>query len=240
MIKSITVTNYLGDSLKLELENPEKSGFLVGSVSGLGAGTATINTTEMATSDGAMYNSAKIPSRNIVLTLMFLWKETIEETRHLSYKYFPLKKPVTLLVETDDRLAEIEGYVETNDPTIFSSAEGSDISIICPDPYFYSAGKNGTNVTVMSNIEPAFEFPFSNESLVEPLLEMSIVNNTKEQVVVYEGDADVGVTITIHAMGTASNVTIYNVNTRESMNIDTDQLAEYTGNGIIEKDDIVI
>lgn len=32
MIKSVTVTNYLGDSVKLELMRPEKSGFIVKSI----------------------------------------------------------------------------------------------------------------------------------------------------------------------------------------------------------------
>lgn len=45
MIKSITVTNYLGDSIKLELARPEESGFVVKSVTGLGPGSANINTT---------------------------------------------------------------------------------------------------------------------------------------------------------------------------------------------------
>ena len=136
MIKSITVTNYLGDSLVLDLARPELSGFVVKSVTGLGAGKSTINTTEVATNDGSIYNSARLSSRNIVLSLAFLWKPTIEDVRHLSYKFFPIKRMVTLLIETDNRLAQITGYVESNEPTIFSKDEGSDISIICPDPFF--------------------------------------------------------------------------------------------------------
>ena len=52
MIKSITVTNYLGDSIKLELARPEESGFIVTSVTGLGAGKANINMTVVATNNG--------------------------------------------------------------------------------------------------------------------------------------------------------------------------------------------
>lgn len=225
MIKSVTVTNYLGDSLKLELARPEKSGFVIKSITGLGPGKAAINTTEVSTTDGALFNSSRLPSRNIVISLAFLWKKTIEDVRLLSYKYFPIKKNVTLLIETDNRKAEIQGYVETNEPTIFSNSEGSEISIICPNPYFYSAGEDGETLTVFSGVEPAFEFPFCNDSLTEPLLEMSIIQNQTEKTIVYEGDADIGMTITIHAIGEASNITIHNIYTRESMHINTSMVA---------------
>lgn len=240
MIKAITVTNYLGDSLVLNLARPEESGFVVKSVTGLGPGTANINTTEVSTNDGGLYNSSRLSTRNVVITLGFLWKDSIEDVRQKSYKYFPIKKKLTLLIETDNRQAEIEGYVETNDPNIFSKEEGADISIICPNPFFYSSGADGSNTTVFYGIDPMFEFPFSNESLYDALLEMGSIQNQHEKVVTYNGDAEIGVTITIHAIGEASNITIYNTGTREIMKIDTEKLSALTGSGIIAGDDIVI
>lgn len=240
MIKSITVTNYLGDSIKLDLARPEESGFVVTSVTGLGSGKANINMTEVATNDGSLYNSSRLPSRNIVISLKYLWQSTIEDVRQLSYKYFPIKKKLTLLIETDNRQAEIEGYTEANDPNIFSKDEGSDISIVCPNPFFYSAGKDGVNTTIFYGVEPLFEFPFSNESLYECLIEMGWIQNQMEKVVIYSGDAEIGVTITIHAIGEAHNITIYNTGTREVMRIDTNKLKSFIGSGIIAGDEIVI
>lgn len=237
MIRSITVTNYLGDSIKLELARPELSGFAITSIEGLGPVKANINTTEVVTKDGSLYNSARLPSRNIVISCKYLWKPTIEHVRQLSYKYFPIKRRVTLLFETDNRTAQIEGYVESNEPTIFSNFEGSDISIICPDPYFYSLG---SEQTLFSGIEPMFEFPFSNESLTDNLIEMSVINTTNQAVVVYEGDFEVGITITIYAVGEAKAITIYNVGTRESMELDTDKIEAITGSGIVDGDEITI
>lgn len=240
MIKSITVTNYLGDSIKLDLARPEESGFVVTSVTGLGSGKANINMTEIATNDGSLYNSSRLPSRNIVISLKYLWQSTIEDVRQLSYKFFPIKKKLTLLIETDNRQAEIEGYTEANDPNIFSKDEGSDISIVCSNPFFYSAGKDGVNTTIFYGVEPLFEFPFSNESLYECLIEMGWIQNQMEKVVVYSGDAEIGVTITIHAIGEARNITIYNTGTREIMRIDTNKLASFTGSGIVAGDEITI
>lgn len=240
MIRTITFTNYLGDSIRLDLARPEESGFIVKSMTGLGPGKASINTTEVATNDGSLFNSSRMPSRNIVISLGYMWNTTIEEARQLSYKYFPIKKKITVLIETDNRKAEIEGYVESNDPTIFSSDEGSDISIICPNPFFYSAGADGVNTTIFYGVEALFEFPFGNESLTENLLEMGEIKNDTERVVVYNGDAEIGVTITIHAIGEADTITIYNTGTREVMRIDTDKLEKFTGSGIVAGDEIII
>lgn len=240
MIHSITVTNYLGDSITLELTRPEQSGFIVKSVDGLGPAKGNVNTVEVSTNDGGVFNSARLNIRNPVLDLVFLETatETIEDIRHKSYKYFPVKKKVKLLIKTDNRVSEIDGYVEHNEPAIFSNQEGCQISIICPYPYFYSAGES--NITVFSGIEPLFEFPFKNESLVTNLLEMGEIQNSAEQVITYNGDAEIGVTIIIYAIGDASNVTIYNAGTREVMRIDTDKLAALTGEGIVAGDEITI
>ena len=238
MIHSVTVTNYLGDSIKLELMKPEESGFVIRSITGLGPGKANINTSEVSTNDGSLFNSARVPSRNIVISVIYLWKETIEDARQLSYKYFPIKRKVTLLIETDNRMAEIEGYVESNDPDIFSQEEGSEISIICPNPFFYDAYEN--HITSFSGIEPAFEFPFSNESLTEPLLEFSVIRDVTDRVITYKGDHEIGVTITIRAVGEAGDISIYNVDTREVMYIYNDAIEALTGSGIKEGDEITI
>ena len=242
MIHSFAITNYLGDRIKLDLREPEVSGFLIKSVTGLGPVKATVNTTEVVTNDGSMFNSARLSQRNIVFQIVFVdtvYGETIEDVRQKSYKYFPAKKNVELVIETDNRYVRTNGYVESNEPNIFSSQEGTSISIICPDPFFYSAGEDGNNVTDFYSIDPMFEFPFSNESLTEPLLVFGEIQIKTEGVITYYGDAEIGVTIYIHAIGPASNINIYNTETREVMKIDTVKLQKLTGKGIVASDDIV-
>ena len=241
MIYSIVVTNYLGDRIKLELGKPDVSGFLIKSITGLGPAKANVNTTEVSTNDGALFNSARLSQRNIVLDMVFIntvYGESIEDLRQKSYKYFPLKKSVELTIETDNRYVKTTGYVESNEPNIFSSQEG--ISIICPVPYFYSAGEDGNNVTNFYSIDPMFEFPFSNESLDEPLLVFGEIQIKTEGVITYHGDSEIGVMIYIHAIGPATNINIYNTETREVMRINTEKISSLTGKGIVASDDIVI
>lgn len=241
MIRSVTVTNYLGEKFKMELTKPELSGFVITSITGLGSGKATINMVDMATTDGSLYNSARVPSRNIVISVVFMeGKESIETLRQKCYRYFPIKKKLKLKIEMDNRIGEIEGYVESVEPDIFSDKESAEISIVCDYPFFYAGGMDNVQSTIFNGIEPMFEFPFSNESLEENLIEIGIIRNRQDNTVLYSGDVETGIIIYIHAVGKASNVTIYNTTTKEVMKIDTKKLEQLTGNEIIASDDIII
>ena len=231
MIKSFTVTNFKGESVDIILGRPEKSGFLLYNAEGLGASEGDIITTQVATNDGAIFNSSRVNQRNIVLYFKLLptsypeayaYEETIENTRHRLYRYFPVKRKLRLLVETDVRKSYIEGYVESNSIKIFSNSKPNltnsstaQISIICPDPYFKDVN---TETLYFSGIEPIFEFPFENEGL-SPDTEIGAIHIDKVRSITYSGDVETGVIIDIHAMGAASNITIYNETTRESMAI---------------------
>lgn len=221
----------------MELGFPERSGFLIQKIEGLGPSKATINSTESATADGSFYNSARVTSRNIVFSIKLMANPSVETSRQKTYKYFPIKKRVKLTFETDNRTCEIYGYVESNEPDIFSDNEATQISIICPDPYFYSL-KIGN--TVFSGVEPVFEFPFGNESVTENLLITSEIILNQEQTINYNGDSEIGVVIYIHAMGEAGDITIVNSGTREVMKINASRLLTLTGSSLKFGDDIII
>lgn len=240
MIRSIEVVNSSGESLLMELTKPEQSGFLVVSVEGLGPAKANINLTELTGSDWSTFNSARLDERNIVITAALLPKPTIEDTRLLSYKYFPIKRKVTIKIETDTRKVRIDGYIESNEPVIFSQNESIEISIICPNPYFYDDGGEGKQVTIFYGLDPLFEFPFSNESLTDLLLEFGKIQQFTEQTVVYEGDSDTGVVITMYAIGNVKNIGIFNTLTREEMHLDTSKIESLTGEGVRAGDTITI
>lgn len=241
MIKSITVTNYLGESLKMELTNPYDSGIAITDITGIGPGKADINVTELTSSDGSLYNSARLGTRNIVMTLRFMFAPDIETVRQKSYKYFPIKKELTLTFETDNRSCYITGYVESNEPVIFDENEYTQISIVCPDPYFYSVRASST---VFSGVVSMFEFPFSNEvqdnEEADRFLIMSDLQFETEQTVYYSGESEIGMTIRVRAIGIVENLTIFNTRTREFIKLDTDKLQQITGYTIIAGDEITI
>ena len=241
MIKSITVTNYLGESLKMELTNPYDSGIAITDITGIGPGKADINVTELTSSDGSLHNSSRLGTRNIVMTLRFMFAPDIETVRQKTYRFFPIKKELTLTFETDNRSCYITGYVESNEPVIFEENEYTQISIVCPDPYFYSLRADST---VFSGVVSMFEFPFSNEvqnnEETERFLIMSDLQFETEQTVYYSGESEIGMTIRIRAIGTVENLTIFNTRTREFIKLDTDKLQQITGSVIIAGDEITI
>ena len=228
MIKTVKITNYRGEVLTLDLANPYSSGLAVTNIDGLGPEKASINTVEIASNDGSMFNSARIESRNIVLSLRFVGTN-VEECRRLTYKFFPLKKSLTFEVITDERQAAITGYVESNEPDIFSKTENTKISIICPDPFFKASLDPNVNV-VFYGEEALFEFEFENDGN-EPMLEVGRINEVTEANVPYEGDSEVGGIFTVHALGPAKNIRIDNLDTGEMMVINIE---------LAEGDDLII
>lgn len=255
MIQSVTIKNFVGEELTLRLTDPEPySGLIISKIDGLGPAKANVNVTDISTTDGGFYNSARLDKRNIVMDLLFAFPEgsnLIEDARLFTYRFFPVKKPLILIIETDRRIVKTEGYVESNDPNVFDKASGTHISIICPDPYFHSYESGMT--TTFSSLTNDFFFPFygtgptyepnDSETNMYYLGYFGTLNDSISKEIFYEGDAETGIVIKIHAKGDASNPSIYNLKTDEFMSIDTSKLASLVNDGhsdLIDGDDIII
>lgn len=269
MIKSVTVTNSSGESLEMVLTDPVVSGFNIVEITGIGPSSASINTTELATYDGSVYNSARVQQRNIVFTIQFWEDETmgpkykpklewthmsIEDLRHQSYRYFPIKRRVELSFKTDTRTLDTYGYVEKNEPTIFMEKESAQISIICPEPYFDLGGDYKTQNTDFSNVEAAFEFPIKNtktmkgewennntsvETVNTPQTEFSRVTKIMEKNLYYSGDTSTGITILIRIDNDGvSGLSITNINTKDEFSIDEAILESIIG-GKLKTGDVI-
>lgn len=277
MIRSVTVTNSLGESLEMELFYPERSGIAIIDITGIGAPDADIQTSDLVSSDGSIFASARAKERLITFTLRPLFDPDIETARQRTYKYFPIKSKVTLDFHTDNRDSTISGYVKSNTPTIFSQKEEIVVEVSCPDPWFYRYGEPVS--VVFSGIDPMFEFPFSNEKLEDDVHEWDeniehyeydrfgrVINHWTEvihhvdvdefsrnlvimgeikddlyAIVTYEGEAEVGFSMFIHAAtGAARNISVYNMDTGEHMTILTDKIQSITGEPWKKSDEIII
>lgn len=245
MIKSVTAVNFKGESIKMDLFHPESSGFVIIKIDGIGPGKATVTKNDSKVYDGGTITSARLPSRNIKMEIQFLWVNSIEDVRHKTYKYFPLKKPITLIFETDTRTVEIEGVVESNEPDIFSSEESTNISIICPDPYFYASGENARSKTEFSGINAMFEIPsdtgYSNESLTEALTEISTLYVQSERGIMNYGEVDIGVVISVKPLAIVKGIlTISNVTLGQNMSFDLNKIKTITEQDFHLGDELII
>lgn len=145
MLTKVTAYNPLTnlDPLVFNVINrPETDLFQVRNIDGLGAVKATVNTTPMGSVDKAVFTGSNFGERNIVLTLGLTpdWDNwTFSRLRRLIDKYFMPKMQTRLVFETMEfSPVEIFGYVEANEPNMFTKDPEHQISIICPDPDFTS------------------------------------------------------------------------------------------------------
>lgn len=232
MIRSVKIENHRGETLDLDLFNPWASGIAIRNIEGLGPPQAVINMTELSTVDGSVFNSSRAQSRTIDLDFILVEKPTIESSRHIVYKYFPIKKPITIYVTTDEREVYTTGYVESVIPTIFSDMEGVQITVRCPDPYFYSLSNN---VTYLNAVLGGFEFPFTNPVNTYSLKfgEMSSGDATN---IFYNGETSIGIDIEIHFIGPVNTIRLYNMTTNQELLIDTARISEIVGSPIRDGD----
>jgi hypothetical protein len=239
MIKSIRVTNHLGETIDLELRSPEKSGFFIRDVQGLGPTKSNINVSESLNVNGGVFNSARSTTRNIVFDVGFYndGNESIETIRQNTYRFFPTNKPITLLITTENRTALTTGYTETNEPDIFSNGSGATISVVCPDAFFT---EEEPVQTVFSGITGGFKFPFSNESVTLKKLSFGTVFIDTQKSVFYTGDEGTGIRIHVTFLGFVNDLTMSNITTGESMTIGATNLAALTGSSFKLHDELYI
>lgn len=239
MFKSVTVTNYRGDSLELPLRWPNDAGLLISKIDGITPGNVTVNSQDYAILDGGVYNSSRMETRTITINFYYGFTPQIESARHRAYQYFPVKEQVRLDFLTDERNLSIWGWVEENDTQIFSEQEEGQVTIVCPDPYFY---EHDTVSYILGGSAAEFEFPFSNESLTEPLICFSDYGPGNVYEVDYHGDIEVGAIIRIHFKDTASigDLKIYDIIDNQELVLNFEDIQAKTGITIEQYGDIVI
>ena len=238
MIKSVKVINHKGEELLMNLKRPEN--FAITDITGIDPVKATINTTELSLADGSVFNSAKKQQRNIVFQFRILPWSTVEQSRHVLYKFFPIKKLVTLIFYTDTRNVKTTGYVESNEIKMFANdrkdGETAQVSIICPRSDFYSEYDEIAN---FNSYDSAFSFPFSNPT-TGPELVLGNIRQDNYITVYYEGEANVGMTFYMRATNVVSNIQILDLTRQTSILLDSSIIAQITGSDISANDEIVL
>lgn len=165
MIKTVSVVNQFGDEISTNFVGVYEAPYVITKIEGHGPVGADINLTQFATNDGAMYNSARVGERVLSLTLAVVAQpgKTIEHARRWIYKTYAVKNRVTMVFTADTGTYIMTGYVEKCEPDIFDKITKVKITIVCPDPYFYSPTKM---VTSVSSVKGGFEFPFADNTTV--------------------------------------------------------------------------
>lgn len=204
---SFSVENNINEILELT----HSPSYDLVSIDGLLPPMATISTVQATNRDGSILTNTRAEDRTIGITIAP--KPPIELNRQKLYRYFPLKKEVTLYFRNQNRNVKINGIVESYDGSLFESKQTIAINIRCLNPYFKNSN---SSVQQMSQVIDNFEFPFA---ITEEGKEFSYIDKQLSQIIDNTGDVDTGLIIEMEAMGTVVNPIIYDVVTRESFGL---------------------
>lgn len=193
MIESISSTNENNVSLTLTLAKPEEYGIYVTSIDGLGPVKANLSLSSRPYVDGSLLTGNVVSERTITVNLTLDPDGSVEETRQMLYRAFPVKAALDFFVKTDRRKYAISGYVESFEPGIFKDKQTISIGIRCPDPYFYDSAVLEDPVTPLGAAMPRFEFPFGSDDT--PILEFGVIENQSQYTHYYDGQVVSGMEI---------------------------------------------
>lgn len=220
------IENKIGEVLRLTQDESE---FQVVRIDGLNPPNAQINTLSMANIDGARYNSSKLETREIVITIRLNGAGAITEAnRQRLYRFFPTKEWCKFYYTNNFRDVFIECYANSVEVSPFDNGQTMQVSLLCPQPYFkslaliiddiskelsrfefpFSFGSNGaTNPTVQVWEETDDAIPFSE-------IEMDRVTN-----VYNNSESECGMIIEIYIVRSVNTITIQNTDTGEFLTL---------------------
>ena len=193
----------------------QNSAFTITEIQGLNPPSATINTSQIALMDGAMFNSSKLNVRTI--NVAFAIEYAAAQNRIEVYKVLKSKQWIKLTYNGQYRQVAIEGYIGSIDISYFDMKQIVTCSIICPSPYLKSAQ---TIIDELQNVIGTFYFPFS--STADPQIMFSHYGTDVPIAIENDGDVECGMIINVSVMGSVSDPKIVNCSTNEFIGVDYD------------------
>jgi hypothetical protein len=207
MFYSLILENDAGQQIDL---SQTANRFMFSKIEGLSPPAGTISTSSYAGMDGSYLNNAFIEKRNVVIHFEMCGSD-VELRRHELYKVVKPSRYIKIYYSTANISVYAEGIVETCKMENFERLTSGQISIICPDIYWYSTE---TQIAEYSQIIGAFHFVFPDNDSPFPLGKYNMQNM---MTILNDGD-EVGFTLEISG-GPATNPTLYNFATDEYMQI---------------------
>ena len=207
MFFSLILENETGDQINMTATANQ---YMTSKIDGLNPPAGTISTSSYAGMDGSYLNNAFIEKRNIVIPFE-MRGFNVELKRHELYKVVKPSRYIKIYYSTKNISVYAEGIVETCEMENFESLTKGQISIVCPDIYWYSTE---TQIAEYSRITGAFHFIFPDNDEPFPI---GKYNTQNIMTIVNDGD-EVGFTLEISG-GPAKNPTVYNAVTDEYMQI---------------------
>ena len=216
MFFNLILENKSGDHIDM---TTTANKYMTSKIEGLSPPPGTISTSGYAGMDGSYLNNAFIERRNVVIHFEMRGVE-IEKKRHQLYKVVKPSRYVKIYYKTAGIDVFAEGYVESCEVNNFETLTSGQISILCPDIYWYSTV---SQMAYYSQITGGFTFPFPTDSNPQPFT-LGRYNTQNIMEIINDGD-ETGFILEIEAIADARSPTLYNADTDEYLQITGEILA---------------
>ena len=187
--------------------------YLTSKIDGLNPPAGTVSTSTYAGMDGSYLNNDFIEKQNVVIPFEMRGFD-VELRRHELYRVVKPSRYIKIYYSTKNISVYAEGIVETCEVENFEKLTNGQISILCPDIYWYSTE---TQIAEYSRVRGAFHFICPDNDEPFPIG----TYNTQDMMTINNNGDEVGFTLEISG-GPAKNPTIYNALTDEYMQISGD------------------
>lgn len=210
MERTLIYKNHKGDMITFTYKPP----FLLSICDGFHETVGTVNSVSSAYGVGTTWNGTSIGQRD--LTIKGTITDNIQENRLLLYDMFPLNSEGTLYYYEGDIERKITCLVEkVSIPEKKGFTRDFSISLICPNPRFSALA---ATILSMATWTPAFKF-----KLVIPKnkgIKFGTKNTTSMGTTENTTEIDYGMTIKFKANDTVKNPYLFNVTTRDIIQIE--------------------
>lgn len=210
MERTLIYKNHKGDMITFTYKPP----FLLSICDGFHETVGTVNSVSSAYGVGTTWNGTSIGQRD--LTIKGTITDNIQENRLLLYDMFPLNSEGTLYYYERDIERKITCLVEkVSIPEKKGFTRDFSISLVCPNPRFSALA---ATILSMATWTPAFKF-----KLVIPKnkgIKFGTKNTTSMGTTENTTEIDYGMTIKFKANDTVKNPYLFNVTTRDIIQIE--------------------
>lgn len=211
------------DKLILVVDSVHSPGILIESVDGIYSFEADVSTSAYSQTHGSKYKTTRVPQRNIVINgKIFVDKNTpsFHDNRQLIYRVFrPGSKGVFTYFEKNEENRLADYYVEAVTIDQESHLGDFQISLICPDPFFYGTEDITVNLASWTS---GWTFPHNFMASGEAMGERSatMIKELQNE----NGVSGIGLKITMSCTGDVLNPYIYMYETGERITIGTEDM----------------
>lgn len=208
--RTLVLENYKGELITFSYEPP----FLLSICDGFHNVAGKVNSISSAYGVGTKWNGTSIGERD--LTIKGTITENIEENRLLLFDLLPLDSEITLYYYEKDIERKITCLVEKVDiPEKKGFTRDFIISLICPNPHFTAIA---ATILSMATWSPAFKFALQIPQ--NKGIKFGTKNTTSMGTAENTTNIDYGMKIIFKANDTVVNPYLFNVDTREIMQIE--------------------